>query len=89
MKLCGAGRLPKIHLSLPESGSDHANTHRITLAQKSNTVYNINVNPIGMGLKTISSFWVLNPTNKTYFWKMAQRETSNDSGGMTVQVFLS
>ena len=65
------------------------NTHRIDLEQKCQNDYQINIHPIGMGLKTISSFWVLNPTNKTYFWKMTQKEVLTDGCvpcGLAVQV---
>ena len=52
IKLIGKGILPALHLSLPESGTPHENTHDISLTQTKVSDYHIRILPIGMGIKT-------------------------------------
>lgn len=78
LKLIGKGLLPALHLSLPETGTHHENTHDIALKQNTQSDYYITISPIGMGVKTVSSIWVLNPTTETYNWKLCHINDQRD-----------
>ena len=68
VKITGDGMAPKIHFSLPEN--HHLNKHQVQLQKDSTNIHTFKIRQIGLGVKSITSIWVLNPTREVIDWNL-------------------
>lgn len=70
ISLIGQGTLPEIHFLLPDKNDYHANVHSAELTKYTPSNHILNICPIGLGIKTVTSVWVLNPTDRIKDWTL-------------------